>query len=318
MKNITKSLIVISAVAALAIGGTIAYFSDTEQSTGNTFTAGTIDIAVDTGNPWESTGEYIFDDMKPGGHTETISFTVKNVGTNPANIWKRIKITAREDNLSTEPECDAIGGSWTGSACTGGTQKNDIDKVIHYDMTAGGTTVIDKNWGIMMSDVDDIWVPIATLQPNEEQVITQNYQMDASAGNEYQGDKLTFDMTLYAEQYMGTGPAHTTRGVVLENKSGDPHWTPIIDGTWGILTWDGSGNYTLKAWGLNNGFTYRIAYWNGSTEAGVSAYTAPASGALTLTGIYTGFNTNPADAKYWLRPNDWDNGKTLWEANLVD
>ncbi|HPN96836.1 MAG TPA: TasA family protein [Candidatus Moranbacteria bacterium] len=40
MKNITKSLVMIAAVAALAIGGTVAYFSDTEESTGNTFTAG--------------------------------------------------------------------------------------------------------------------------------------------------------------------------------------------------------------------------------------------------------------------------------------
>lgn len=47
MKNITKSLIVIGAVAAIVIGGTIAYFSDTETSNGNIFTAGAIDLKVD-------------------------------------------------------------------------------------------------------------------------------------------------------------------------------------------------------------------------------------------------------------------------------
>jgi len=46
-KRILISLSVIAAVAILAIGGTIAYFSDTEVSTGNTFTAGALDIEVD-------------------------------------------------------------------------------------------------------------------------------------------------------------------------------------------------------------------------------------------------------------------------------
>ena len=54
-KNILISLSVIGAVAAIVIGGTIAYFSDTETSTGNTLTAGVIDIVVDGQNPWNKT-----------------------------------------------------------------------------------------------------------------------------------------------------------------------------------------------------------------------------------------------------------------------
>ncbi len=44
MKKIVISLVVIGVVGVVAIGGTIAYFSDTETSTGNTFTAGTLDL----------------------------------------------------------------------------------------------------------------------------------------------------------------------------------------------------------------------------------------------------------------------------------
>jgi predicted ribosomally synthesized peptide with SipW-like signal peptide len=47
-KKILISLCVIGAVAAIAVGGTIAYFSDTETSTGNTFTAGSIDLKIDS------------------------------------------------------------------------------------------------------------------------------------------------------------------------------------------------------------------------------------------------------------------------------
>ena len=47
MKKILISLGTIVAVAVLVIGGTIAYFNDTETSTDNIFTAGSIDLKVD-------------------------------------------------------------------------------------------------------------------------------------------------------------------------------------------------------------------------------------------------------------------------------
>ncbi|MDD5433732.1 MAG: SipW-dependent-type signal peptide-containing protein [Candidatus Pacebacteria bacterium] len=46
-KKLIVSLSIIGVVAALAIGGTIAYFNDTETSTGNIFTAGSLDLKVD-------------------------------------------------------------------------------------------------------------------------------------------------------------------------------------------------------------------------------------------------------------------------------
>ena len=47
-KKIVISLSIIAAVAAVVMGGTSAFFSDTETSTGNTFTAGAIDLKVDS------------------------------------------------------------------------------------------------------------------------------------------------------------------------------------------------------------------------------------------------------------------------------
>jgi len=46
-KKILISLAIIGVVAAITVGLTTAYFSDTETSTGNTFTAGAIDLEVD-------------------------------------------------------------------------------------------------------------------------------------------------------------------------------------------------------------------------------------------------------------------------------
>lgn len=46
-KKLIISLSIIGVVAVVAIGGTIAYFNDTETSSGNIFTAGTLDLKVD-------------------------------------------------------------------------------------------------------------------------------------------------------------------------------------------------------------------------------------------------------------------------------
>ncbi|MCH8741870.1 hypothetical protein IH779_03130, partial [Patescibacteria group bacterium] len=43
MKKILISISIIGIAAAVAVGGTIAFFNDTETSTGNIFVAGTID-----------------------------------------------------------------------------------------------------------------------------------------------------------------------------------------------------------------------------------------------------------------------------------
>jgi len=119
-KKILISLTVISVVAAIAIGGTIAYFSDTETSTGNTFTAGAIDLKIDNDSwyngvlredlGWELddlTGHLFFDyeDLKPGDWGEdTVSL---HVFDNDAWACVDLYITKNDDMSSTEPELEA-------------------------------------------------------------------------------------------------------------------------------------------------------------------------------------------------------------------
>lgn len=319
MKRILFSIATLSLVVG-GLYGSIAYFSDTETSEGNSIVAGTIDIAVDGENPWGKSYTGQWGNFMPGDHPETISFTVKNVGNNPATIWKQFQVVGQNTGTVSEPECTDQGGEWKNSTLTcdfgSNTDNNNLAAYLNYDMTVGSTLVIDPAWGVRVKDIRDLWVPVATLKVGEEITITQNYVLDASAGNALQGDVINFNIVLYAEQYMGTGPGPTTRGVVLDNKTSE-HWFPAVDNTLGILTWNSAGDYTLKAWGLNDSDTYRVAYWDGSAETGVSSYAGPSAGELTITGTYAGFTTNTG-AKYWLRPADWDNAKTLWEANLVN
>ena len=132
-KKILISLSVIGVVAAIAIGGTVAFFSDTETSAGNTFTAGAIDLTIDNTSylngvahpetSWtlkDLTVEKFFDfaDLKPGDWGEdTVSVHVDN---NPAWACVTFKNLVSADNTCTEPEgkdenkptpgsCDATG-----------------------------------------------------------------------------------------------------------------------------------------------------------------------------------------------------------------
>ena len=137
--KILVSLLVIG-LTAIAIGGgmTGAFFSDTETSSGNTFTAGAIDLKVDnhcyyngmecrladddeyhwngdvnedecfcTWNLTDLDNEVFadFSDLKPGDHGEdTISFHVNN---NDAWLCAHVKITEDSDVDCTEPETES-------------------------------------------------------------------------------------------------------------------------------------------------------------------------------------------------------------------
>lgn len=126
MQKILTSLVLMAgAAAALMVGGTGAFFSDTEVSSGNVFTAGAIDLKVDNssyynglwnkGTSWESidlTNEKFFDfiDLKPGDYGEdTISLHVE---TNDAYLCADVTLTSNDDNGLNEPEdiVDDTGG----------------------------------------------------------------------------------------------------------------------------------------------------------------------------------------------------------------
>jgi predicted ribosomally synthesized peptide with SipW-like signal peptide len=115
MRKILVSLSIIGVVAAIAIGMTVAYFSDIETSTGNTFSAGDIDLKIDfhckvPGCGWslrDLDGDSFFKecDVKPGDSKEgTISFHVYN-----NNAWGRIQLSHVHDyeNGCSEPEIAA-------------------------------------------------------------------------------------------------------------------------------------------------------------------------------------------------------------------
>lgn len=118
MQRIILSLAIIAVISgALSFGATGAFFSDTETSTANVFTAGAIDLKVDNesyyngvlnaSTTWEQTDLTIekffnFLDLKPDDFGEdTISL---HVDTNDAYLCADVTLTSNDDNTQTEPE----------------------------------------------------------------------------------------------------------------------------------------------------------------------------------------------------------------------
>src|SRR3989344_1481570 len=85
--KILLSVASIAAAAALVIGATFAYFSDSETSSGNVFSAGTVDLVLSDDNETDLDGvtaTFGAADMAPGECT-TGTLNIKNAGSIAAN-----------------------------------------------------------------------------------------------------------------------------------------------------------------------------------------------------------------------------------------
>ena len=86
--KIIASLATILVVGAVAVGGTMAFFSDPGASTGNTFSAGTLSLKLSDNNETNQdniTASFGGTNLKPGDILSQQSMTVRNDGTIDAN-----------------------------------------------------------------------------------------------------------------------------------------------------------------------------------------------------------------------------------------
>jgi len=104
MKKILISLLGLILVIGLVGLGVFAYFSDTETSNGNIFTAGTLDLNIDGGNT--NVVKFTVANMRPGNQPKG-SYNLKNVGTiNGFLDLENIVVTSAE-NGRLDPEIAA-------------------------------------------------------------------------------------------------------------------------------------------------------------------------------------------------------------------
>jgi len=232
MAKLILSLSVIVATAVVVVGATTAFFNDTETSTGNTFTAGAIDLTVDSfgsfrngvliqNTTWEaenlvSRKFFDFEDVKPGDwFRRSISLHVEN---NPAWACLLIKNVQEDENVLTDPEQEADDNTsdvgelghnmyalgWFDSNANG--KLNEPAEKRFVDSFFDVFTEISLHDSTTNNGSLNPEIPIELLQLNlcggtpivaGDGTVTCN---GSSMGDQSQTDKLTADLQLYVEQ----------------------------------------------------------------------------------------------------------------------
>lgn len=250
-KILLSTALVLFVGGALALGSTGAFFSDSETSTGNTFTAGAIDLKIDNssyyngvlneGTTWELvdlTVEKFFDflDLKPGDYGEdTISL---HVDTNDSYLCAEVTLTSNDDNGINEPE--GVDGD-----TTGGVGEGELANEVNFIWWADdGDNVLETGEGVINSG------PIGELDLNEPYPFTladSDENIWTGVGGPAAGDETLYigkawcfgDITALPLPQSSTGARATT--------------TPAQDGNGNQTAGEpADGGYLCNGSGLNN------------------------------------------------------------------
>jgi len=198
MKKILGLTIAALLVMGLVGGGTWAYFTDVETSTGNTFAAGTLDLEVNTENPWTSTAiDNSATPMKPGETFSPVPIACKNVGSLPGDLYMQITAVSGVGGATTypsgtpvcssEPEYEAEGGPSTWVAI----DTIDTEMTLSCEKDASGITGLD---GVKLDVAGTAGYKLveSSLAADATATVDLGATLDITATNEYQGDTVSF------------------------------------------------------------------------------------------------------------------------------
>jgi spore coat-associated protein N len=168
--------------AALVGGGTFAYFNDVEESNGNTFAAGTIDLAPDLN------GSALFNlqNQKPGDPFSG-SYTVNNAGSLAIG---KVKLTTSYTAVDPDSDGSNLGTQLKITSLTFGGQA-----VTLTDTDGDGMVTLDELDGVTLTLPGGI--PVGG---NASLAVAGEFHETGSPQNEYQGDSVSIDLSMEALQ----------------------------------------------------------------------------------------------------------------------
>ena len=228
-KKLIVSLSVIGVVAAIAIGGTIAYFSDVETSAGNTITAGTLDLKIrDQDEAYKDgvTATWTATDVKPGNEYAFLVPFVQLTKTYGSFAADHLEITAdyavveeapcleSDTDYQTNFHPDAMAKEMLVTRCVYKEDAKCIDCLTgkHFDgydpingVCVGNVLETRNDWKIEDQTPLDGKISFYDLKndaldnlPPVTNIMTPQFEMGVkfaeSAGNDFQGD--IFDLTM--------------------------------------------------------------------------------------------------------------------------
>ncbi len=272
MKKILSSLSIITIMAVFAVGGSIAYFSDTETSTGNIFQAGTLDLKVEENDP--TTWKFVVPDIKPGDEGEAEA-EIKNTGTIDGYLHITFKNLLDKENGHIEPEietanqsqenCEEEGGVWNSeneppcdlSGDLSGELAENLDLLIYIDEAGGTADEFDlgidtliyqgKARGVLQGDIFNYF-----LASNDIRNFRVEWNLPIAVGNVAQGDKagfdIVFELTQNKKEIVGNLHFNENSGSVAYDSSGYGNAGAINGAVWT----DGKYNPALEFDGVDD------------------------------------------------------------------
>jgi len=199
-KRILFSIMTIALVGTLIGGGIYAYFSDVETSTGNTFTAGTLDLNLDDGNT--NVVKFTLDNVKPGD-TGGGTWKTSNVGTIPGYLDLESISVSEAIGTTTDPE-EADEPSHADTAQLGnylmvhlfvdddhsGSWDSGEADIFGTNVSPAAINTIDTNYDLSLSMAASAGIEYVTLV----------WSVPTSTDNRIQGDSVTLDITFELQQ----------------------------------------------------------------------------------------------------------------------
>jgi predicted ribosomally synthesized peptide with SipW-like signal peptide len=191
MKKILGLTVSALMVMGLVGGGTWAYFSDTESTSGNVLAAGTLNLEVDSEDTWVTPPINIIN-IAPGETTANVTIDVANIGNLDGDLYVRINGFTDGGGTNPEPEVTAEAGNPT----------DNISTMLTLGAYWNGTTAVTNLDGVTIDTADGTWsgnyVDLAGTSGTASLEI--NATLDTAATNIYQGDNCTFTLEFYLAQ----------------------------------------------------------------------------------------------------------------------
>jgi len=195
---------------AMVAGVTIAYFSDTETSDSNTFTAGTLNLTVN-GNDGSNTIVFTVANANPGqGGSGT--WTLVNTGNLAGYVdLENVSVTNAENFNAATNEAEAANDADTSNATGGGELAANLDVVLFVDDGAGGGTANNRIqdgteasiYNGKLGSIAGSYNQNLTLGSAATTYISMTWSVGTGVNNTIMGDSATLNITVELGQTTG-------------------------------------------------------------------------------------------------------------------
>ena len=201
MKKILGLTIAAVMIMVMVGGGTWAYFSDTEASADNSLTAGTMDLNIDGGNSVVNT--FTASNVAPGD-TGNGSSTLDNVGSLSGELDVAITALVNTGGTGGTEYEDGVGdlGGVALMAVYIDVDQSGTFNAGDIGLKADGTTYSFPAT-LQYATIDGYstaWDAAATMAASAQYDIIIDWEVPTSAGNNIQGDAVSFGILFTLEQ----------------------------------------------------------------------------------------------------------------------